>query len=342
MAVIGCSVCLFPWTARLPEDGGRPIPDFEGNLKFGCGKCVECINLRAKDWAERARHEISMCPQNCFITLTYDNDHLPGEIVLKDPFQRFMKRLRDRSGKKLSYMVSHEYGTERFRPHHHAIIFGYEPKEYKYLTSTKKGSQLFTSPEISDLWDEGFHSIGEANEKTAFYIASYSLKGKEHTFTNNQGEEIKVADSMDVSKRPGIGLRYFQKNFRELLSSDKFHIPRYYLKKSREWVDISIPEYKLELDLKNRVSITQRELLSWLVDNQTDLEKFLQLYEDRSQEAIRSKSDHERYAKLIISEKKKDLSESEFRTAPERDEFKHYKSALKHQTHKFKEIKNGN
>lgn len=54
-----------------------------------------------------------------FVTLTYDNDSLPGDSGLhKEDFQRFMKRLRKYSGYDLKYFACGEYGGRFKRPHY--------------------------------------------------------------------------------------------------------------------------------------------------------------------------------------------------------------------------------
>lgn len=285
-------MCLFPWNARRCPDGGRPIPDREGELILPCGKCDECLTLRSSGWALRARHEISMHQDNCFITLTYDNSCLPSNIVLKDPFQKFMKRLRKRTKKKLTYMVSHEYGTKTKRPHHHVIVFGYEPATLNFLKNSKGGNPLFTSPELDELWEHGHHSVGEANEKTAFYIASYALKGKDHEVIED-GEIHTVSDTFDASKRPAIGKRYLLANAKQLVDSGD-PLPRYY----------------------------QKLLEKFFPD-------LLQEYQDRVSTQVKSRSSQERLAKVTISSAKKNLKDDEFRTAPDNLSSKQYQAYLK-------------
>lgn len=223
-------MCLFPVRAELQEFG-RPKLNPEGSTQLPCGKCCECKSKRAVEWGLRAHHEIADHDDNCFITLTYDDNNLPSYLVVKEYFQKFMKRLRKKLHKKVRYMVSHEYGGRTGRPHHHAIIFGWNPdNQQKLPINTPSGEPLFSSPELDELWKHGFHSIGTANEKTAYYIASYSLKSSNHTVTNpSTGELVKVTDSMDTSKRPAIGHNYFLRNKQQLIDS-KSPIPRYYKK----------------------------------------------------------------------------------------------------------------
>lgn len=286
-------MCLFPTSARLPPEGGRPKIDPEGDLKLPCGKCSECISARALEWSLRCRHEISLHEENCFLTLTYDSKNLPSHFTVKEPFQNFMKSLRQHLKKKLSYIVSHEYGTKTYRPHHHAIIFGYNPPEQKFLKNTTGGNSIFTSPEITRFWDHGFHSIGCANEKTAYYIASYALKGKKKKITHpDTGEMVIISDTMDVSKRPAIGLNYLIKNQKQLVHSGE-KLPRYYKKK----LEIINPDLYME-------------------------------YEQKQIHAP-NRSEQERLAKLVITEQKQNQSESEFRKSSEKSDHKHYVKYLK-------------
>lgn len=224
-------MCLFPTRASLPAEGGRPNLNSEGNLILPCGKCRECISKRALDWATRARHEMAMHNENCFLTLTYSPENLKSDFIVKPDFQKFIKLLRYHTRRNIRYMVSYEYGSRFYRPHMHAIIFGWEPSQQKFLKNTNSGHPLFTSEEVSKIWKHGFHSIGAANEKTAYYIASYALSGRTRRVTHpGTGESIELTDTMDVSKRPAIGLSYLLQNDRQLVDSGA-PMPRYYAKK---------------------------------------------------------------------------------------------------------------
>lgn len=287
-------MCLNPLRASLPPDGGRPQLDTEGDLKIPCGKCIECISKRAIDWSSRASHEISLHKKNCFITLTYDEENLPSHLVVKDYWQKFFKRLRYHTSEKLLYMVSHEYGTQNFRPHHHAIIFGHSFDDMYFWKKTKSGYPIFRSETLEKLWPYGFSSIADANEKTAYYIASYALSGKERELLAPNGEIIKINDCMDVSKRPGIGLNYFIKNASQLVHS-KTPLPRYYLKK-----------------LTDEKFLDKHPELVQLFD------KLIEVYENNILEALScsKRSDHQVYAKQVIANQKKSMTENEYRVTP--------------------------
>lgn len=60
-----------------------------------CGHCEICKVERSKEWAVKAWCEQQMWSNSCFITLTYDNEHLPEDRKLKrSDIQKFWKDLR--------------------------------------------------------------------------------------------------------------------------------------------------------------------------------------------------------------------------------------------------------
>ena len=46
-------------------------------LELPCGQCIGCRLERARQWALRCMHESSLYEENSFVTLTYDDEHLP-------------------------------------------------------------------------------------------------------------------------------------------------------------------------------------------------------------------------------------------------------------------------
>lgn len=310
-------MCLFPWSASLDPEGGRPRADKEGELLLPCGKCTECLKKRSFEWGTRARHEISLHEENCFITLTYDDEHLQSDFCLKKPFQNFMKKIRKKAKKKLSVLVSHEYGTKKFRPHHHAIIFGWTPSNQKYLRSAPSGNALFTSEDIAKEWKHGYHSIGEANEKTAYYIASYALKGKKHDIITDTGEYFTGIDTFDSSKRPAIGLMYFIDNIGQIVTSGD--MTQYYEK----ILNNGLPKYLKDPDSKYFIGYEK------LLEFDSKRKQLISFYEEKKMENLKKRSCQEKLAKLTIDQSKNLTNDSEFRTAPENLELKQQRRYLK-------------
>lgn len=100
-------------------------------IQVPCGKCPICRNKKAKEWSFRAMCENATSEtQPIFVTLTYNNKHLPKSGIFKEEIQLFMKRLRiklDRLNIKhnLRYFACGEYGTKSGRPHYHMIIWNF-------------------------------------------------------------------------------------------------------------------------------------------------------------------------------------------------------------------------
>jgi len=333
-------MCLLPIRASLPEDGGRPILDPEGELKLPCGKCHVCISKRGLEWATRVRHEISQHDENCFLTLTYSDENLCSQFTVKKHFQKFMKRLRKNNpDQKISYMTSYEYGTKTFRPHMHAIIFGYTPPNQTFERCTPSGSKLYVSPEIDKLWKKGFHSIGEANEKTAYYIATYALKGKSREITHSEtGESIEIRDSMTCSKRPAIGQNFLYENAVQLVDSEK-PLPRFYVKRLKQYSEISEISEALRTKSEQKIFEGMKHLPTTLYDT----------YYERIMNNLKTRGDLEAYAKFIIDTQKMDSENTGLRSEDldpkeaQRREF--FEAQLKHNrdtfvatNHKSKEI----
>lgn len=329
MAEEDYKMCYNPIRASKDALNNKLKFHHEGDLLVPCGKCEECKRSYAIEWATRVEHEISLHPENSFITLTYNDDYIPSkDEKINHQFQKFMKRLRKKTKKKLTYLVSHEFGSQNGRLHHHAIIFNYNPQNQKLHSVTKKGSRLYTSQEISDLWTLGYHSIGEANAKTAYYIASYSVKKQTKEITDSNGEITDLIDTMDASSRPAIGYRYLIKNFKQLCYSNE-KIPRYYKKKLSEIIEI------IQIEQKNR----QRELqglppfkVKQITPEQRELmliaSQYLELHENKQQ--VQPRSIMQKYAKMVIQRTKHKI-ENQFREQPTNKTQDHLENQFKEQ-----------
>ncbi len=125
--------CYHPLSAFQCADGSivfheRRWYNTVKTLSLPCGQCIGCRLERSRQWAMRCMHEAQLHENNCFITLTYDNTHLPsdGSLHYKD-FQLFIKRLRKKFGNtRIRYYMAGEYGENFGRPHFHACIFGHD------------------------------------------------------------------------------------------------------------------------------------------------------------------------------------------------------------------------
>ena len=191
-------------------------------------------------------HEAQMHEDNSFITLTYNNEHLPaGGTLVKEHFQGFMKRLRSRIDPvKIKFYHCGEYGEELGRPHYHALIFGYafpDKEFWKFIRSNK----VYRSDQLDAAWDKGFCSIGEVTFQSAAYTARYIMKkqsgktAKKHyeRADPDTGEIIsKIPEYTTMSLRPhGIGESWYRKFHKDVFPDDcvviegkRYKTPRYY------------------------------------------------------------------------------------------------------------------
>lgn len=147
-------------------------------MEVPCGQCIGCRLERSRQWAVRMMHEAQMHERNCFITLTYDDEHLPRDWSLrKSDFQRFMKRLRKFvAPQRISYFHCGEYGDENGRPHYHACIFGTDFPDRVRAGVGGSGMAFYESETLAKLWPDGFSSLGDLTFESAAYCARYVLK----------------------------------------------------------------------------------------------------------------------------------------------------------------------
>lgn len=156
------------------------------------------------------------------MTLTYRDEDLPNPPSLeKEAHQKFLKRLRRRlAPRRISFFLCGEYGEKEFRPHYHAIIFGWWPEDARKWKLNGAGDQLYTSEILERTWGLGFTSFGAVTFESAAYVAGYVMKkvtgeAAEHYYTwldPETGELVPVEpEYAHMSTRPAIGRRWVEK-----------------------------------------------------------------------------------------------------------------------------------
>lgn len=232
------------------ENGKRPI-SFKPSAGHGtrielpCGRCIGCRRERVRQWAVRAMHEASLHEENCFLTLTYDDAHLPNPpTVVPRTLQLFFKRLRRRlEPRRISFLACGEYGDLRLRPHYHALVFGYWPDDCVRVASASS-FDLYRSEFLADCWQMGFVSVGAVTFESSAYVAGYSLKkingpkaAAHYAWVDPDTGEVHQLhpEFLRMSLRPAIGKRWFEAFASEVLQSDsvvargrEMKPPRYY------------------------------------------------------------------------------------------------------------------
>lgn len=226
-------------------------------LKVPCGKCIGCLLDKANDWATRAYAESTQWQNNCFITLTYNDENIPeNHSLYKKDLQKFWKRLRyfhqgeqywdnPRTGKHenpIRYIVAGEYGPKTKRPHYHALVFNFKPKDLKYYKTNHNGDKLYTSKDIESIWGKGFVIIGECTYQSACYVSRYVMKKQ---FNRSSVTDLREREFIETSRNGGIGLLYWLKNKDKILTNQGIllktkdtvklkNIPKYFM---RKWKD---------------------------------------------------------------------------------------------------------
>ena len=178
-------------------------------VPVGCGKCIECKKMKAREWNVRLQEEIRHNKNGKFVTLTFSNESIKelskkiklegydrdNEIV-RIATRRFLERWRKKYKKSVKHWLVSELGgngTENI--HLHGVIW------------TDVDSKT-----INKIWNYGFTWIGEknnggfVNEKTINYITKYVTK----TDIKHKEYNSKILCS------PGIGKNYIDRIDSEL------------------------------------------------------------------------------------------------------------------------------
>lgn len=197
-----------------------------------------------------------MHASNLFVTLTYDQENLPGGdqgvatgSLVKSEVSAFVKRLRktqvneDGSLREISFFGCGEYGDRTGRPHYHALLFGVDFSDTESRTDTS-GRDFWTSAQLDDVWRKGRTEIGTVSMASASYVAGYvrkKVKKKDYARANPMTGELLEPEFARMSLRPAIGRRWLEKYWRDVYPRDFVVIDGYEAKPPRfydKWMDM--------------------------------------------------------------------------------------------------------
>lgn len=243
-----------------------------------CGNCLGCDLERSRQWAVRCMHEASLHENNAFVTLTYDDEHLPaGGSLDPSAFPLFMRRLRKESPG-VRYFYCGEYGEELRRPHYHALLFGWWPADARRC-GARGDHAVFRSEALSRLWRCGFSEVGDVSFDSAAYVARYVVKkvrgsaaAEHYAWCDQETGEVwsRTQEFAQMSRRPGIGAGWFgrfgselERNGKVVVAGKETPMPRYY----RRLMDRAAPEAAEEL-------ARQAARRQWLLEPKATEEQF--------------------------------------------------------------------
>lgn len=221
---------------------GQGMSEF---IDIPCNKCIGCRLDYSREWANRCMLEAQKYKHNEFITLTYDNEHLPtqnmvvdfetGEVeergtLVPEHVSKFMKDLR----RYYQYHYNHdgirfyacgEYGSLNQRPHYHLIVFNLPVMDKEFGFTNKKGSINYKSETIQKIWNKGLTSLCPVTWETCAYTARYmmkKIKGKETTDILKESGFIQ--EFVRMSRNGGIGKDYYLENKEKIYQNDEIFI----------------------------------------------------------------------------------------------------------------------
>jgi len=141
----------------------------QGKQKWACGRCPACRINRARDWTTRLILELERPGVRAFfLTLTYDNEHLPeGRNLDPKHVRNWLKRFRKPFPKEVRYFLVGEYGGKFGRPHYHVLLFTSHSEPAAVLASAVRQ------------WTFGTVDVDHrpVNVTCIDYVASYLVQG---------------------------------------------------------------------------------------------------------------------------------------------------------------------
>lgn len=177
-------------------------PFLDGSHAYGCGQCQACRSKRRRVWAHRLMLEALCHARSSFVTLTYDEDHLPRTnslcpADLKNWLKRYRKAIYP---ERVRYFAVGEYGDTTGRPHYHLALFG---QGCQFAPLYQGGCPCVMCSAVRKTWGFGHVLVASLTEKSARYIAGYVVKSM--TWPDDIRLNGRHPEFARMSLRPGIG-----------------------------------------------------------------------------------------------------------------------------------------
>lgn len=281
--------CLHPVRIRKPasvlererEDPDKWVYDpIKGcstlipTMEVPCGKCVACLARRRNEWTFRLWHEANHSSSSLFVTLTYDDEHLPmdGNLQVSD-YQKFLKRFRKNENIKFKYFLCGEYGSETYRPHYHMIIFNL-PNRKNFVWHWER--------RIHDAWRNGNVMCDVITAARLNYVTKYMLKSEEFRTMKENGWQppfIKVSHGLGEGLVKRLNYKQlYEGNFYLREMGEGATMPRYVFNKIPDYEREQLAEIR-----RTKAAMAEKEL-----DDTYDYDKYVyELLHKRRTERIK-------------------------------------------------------
>lgn len=233
---------------------------YNKGLEVPCTKCVPCKKRRIQDWVFRMMQEEKVSSSSFFVTLTYDEQHLPytkckyPTLKISD-IQNFIKRLRklniiaykkykyfktpeskrqstyriDCINKPIRYYAVGEYAPLHKRPHYHLIIFNLENENSIPIAWTCPISRVLI----------GNVHCGQVTQQSITYTTKYIDKERKvpiHIYDKRTPEFSNMSQGLGRHYHLNKEIQaYHQEDIKRLCATypdgKQVALPRYYRKK---------------------------------------------------------------------------------------------------------------
>jgi hypothetical protein len=215
-------------------------------IKVPCGKCIACLRQKRNEWVFRLNSHMKDAQSAYFISLTYDDSHLPYSTLnvptlVKEHLHEFLHNLvnegqrlwqehlkqqglkwQERKKMRLSirYFAVGEYGDDYDRPHYHVVLFDFPADRLGMVKAIEK------------LWkyEEIMPDVHYASARLLNYITKYMLKEYDE-------DEQKFRQPPFRCMSKGLGKNYVSRsrarqhiladNFLSNVGNAKYVLPRY-------------------------------------------------------------------------------------------------------------------
>lgn len=198
-----------------------------------CGYCAACRRDKVSMWSDRLEFEANTWKVNGvsypsgFVTLTYNDKHLPKDGVRLGDVQDWLKRFRYFLKRSFKYYVASEYGEDFNRPHYHVCLIGFDPCFRQDFDALYKSWANYKGEEI------GFFTSDYLNSSRIRYTLKYMSK---ELVSNRKEEYEKLGlNRLFHTMSKGIGRDYFFEHLDDIRRLKGYYVngilrplPRYY------------------------------------------------------------------------------------------------------------------